>query len=384
MIGAQAIVIGTLVAGTAAFVTFNKSVSVSIDGKTEDVRTFGRTVSDVLAAQNVKVGSRDEVAPAPDSKISNDTDIVVNHSRQITLNVDGRESKVWTTARTVDEALDDAGVRAENAELSASRSKAIGRDGIDLSVNTEKQVQILVDGKAVPVKSTSATVGDALNDAGIKVGKDDIVSLPAVSPIVAGAPIKVLRVKNGEVKETKKVAHETETKKDSSEYEDYKKVTRKGEDGTKEIVYKKREVDGEEVAKSKVEEKVTKKPVKEVVTVGTKKRSTESDSPESDSKKSKSDDGGSDSSPDTPKSSEPSGSVWDRLAKCESGGDWHINTGNGYYGGLQFNAGTWKAYGGKGMPHENSREQQIAIAKKVQKAQGWGAWPACTAKLGIR
>ncbi len=79
-----------------------------------------------------------------------------------------------------------------------------------------------------------------------------------------------------------------------------------------------------------------------------------------------------------------SGSVWDRLAQCESGGNWSINTGNGFYGGLQFTLSTWRGYGGTGMPHQASREQQIAVAKKVQAGQGWGAWPACTAKLGIR
>ena len=83
-------------------------------------------------------------------------------------------------------------------------------------------------------------------------------------------------------------------------------------------------------------------------------------------------------------SSTPSGSVWDRLAQCESGGNWSINTGNGFYGGLQFSLSTWRAYGGTGMPHEASREEQIAVAERVQDAQGWGAWPGCTAKLGIR
>src|SRR5699024_7508710 len=75
--------------------------------------------------------------------------------------------------------------------------------------------------------------------------------------------------------------------------------------------------------------------------------------------------------------------TWDKLAQCESGGNWSINTGNGYYGGLQFSASTWKAFGGSGMAHQASKAEQIRVASKVQKAQGWGAWPACTAKLGI-
>jgi len=78
------------------------------------------------------------------------------------------------------------------------------------------------------------------------------------------------------------------------------------------------------------------------------------------------------------------GSVWDQLARCESGGNWSINTGNGYYGGLQFLPSTWRAVGGQGLPHENSREEQIARAEILLARSGWGQWPACTAKLGLR
>ncbi|BCW69877.1 transglycosylase family protein [Arthrobacter sp. NicSoilB8] len=76
-------------------------------------------------------------------------------------------------------------------------------------------------------------------------------------------------------------------------------------------------------------------------------------------------------------------SVWDSLAQCESSGNWATNTGNGYTGGLQFSQSTWAAYGGTGSAANASREQQIAVAEKVQASQGWGAWPACAAKLGL-
>ena len=77
--------------------------------------------------------------------------------------------------------------------------------------------------------------------------------------------------------------------------------------------------------------------------------------------------------------------VWDRIARCESGGNWHINTGNGYYGGLQFSGGTWRAFGGEtfaGRADLATRVEQITIAEKVLDVQGWGAWPACSRKLG--
>ncbi|MFH8985875.1 LysM peptidoglycan-binding domain-containing protein [Streptomyces varsoviensis] len=77
--------------------------------------------------------------------------------------------------------------------------------------------------------------------------------------------------------------------------------------------------------------------------------------------------------------------VWDRIAACESGGNWHVNTGNGYYGGLQFSAGTWRAHGGgayAATADRASRAQQIAVASRVQASQGWGAWPTCSARAG--
>ncbi|HYH31134.1 MAG TPA: transglycosylase family protein [Pseudonocardia sp.] len=78
----------------------------------------------------------------------------------------------------------------------------------------------------------------------------------------------------------------------------------------------------------------------------------------------------------------PSG-VWDELAMCESSGNWSANTGNGFSGGLQFTPSTWKAFGGEGKAHNASRAEQIAVAERVQDVQGWGAWPACSEKLGL-
>jgi len=77
---------------------------------------------------------------------------------------------------------------------------------------------------------------------------------------------------------------------------------------------------------------------------------------------------------------------WNRLARCESGGNWHINTGNGYYGGLQFSRSTWNGYHGRHFARRADkarRVEQIAVAERVLRGQGWGAWPACSAELGL-
>jgi LysM repeat protein len=75
--------------------------------------------------------------------------------------------------------------------------------------------------------------------------------------------------------------------------------------------------------------------------------------------------------------------TWEKLAQCESGGNWSINTGNGFYGGLQFTQQSWNGVGMSGSPHTASKEMQIEAGERLLAVQGWGAWPACTAKYGL-
>ncbi len=85
--------------------------------------------------------------------------------------------------------------------------------------------------------------------------------------------------------------------------------------------------------------------------------------------------------------SNPSNGVWDQIAQCESGGNWSINTGNGYYGGLQFAHSTWTGFGGQQYAeyaHQASRAEQIIVAERVLDSQGWDAWPTCARRLGLR
>jgi hypothetical protein len=139
------------------------------------------------------------------------------------------------------------------------------------------------------------------------------------------------------------------------------KISTPGVQGVKRVTYRIVRHDGKIISRKDVSSKIITHPVARVVTVGTKIAKPAKTAP-----------------------SVASGSVWDRIAQCESGGNWSINTGNGFYGGLQFTLSTWHAYGGSGMPNHAGRAQQIAVAQKVQASQGWGAWPACTSKLGLR
>ena len=198
---------------------------------------------------------------------------------------------------------------------------------------------------------------DALAAAKITVDHDDKLSASPNARLVDGAKFTFTRVDIKSKTKKVKVDYDTTRKKTSRLNKGVTKIDTRGVSGVRAVTYE------------LVRHKLIKKPVTEVILVGTKTAKKSS---------------GSSSSSSSSSSSTPSGSVWDKLAQCESGGNWSINTGNGYYGGLQFSLSTWREYGGKGYPHQASRDEQIRIAKKLQAAAGWVSWPACSSKLGLR
>jgi resuscitation-promoting factor RpfB len=356
----NAAVVSTLVGGTTAYATFDNTVTLSVDGKAESIHTFADTVDEVLAAQDIELGTHDVVAPSVSSPVEDGSEIAVRFGRPLTVTVDGVERQLWTTALSVDEALEDMGIRAAGAELSVSRSLGIGRRGLAFEVRTAKDVTLVADGKSTPLTTTAVTVREALADAGITLSKLDQISPALEDRVTSGLTLTVQRIVAEQRTVTVSVPHEVTRKNDSSLYEGETKVEVEGRDGTIERLIEVLIVDGTEGAPRVLSEKVLVPAVAEVVLVGTKERAS------------------------TPIDTSGDGGVWDQLAQCESGGNWAINTGNGYYGGLQFSLGTWQAYGGSGYPHENSKAEQIRIATKVRDARGgYGDWPACAAKLGL-
>jgi uncharacterized protein YabE (DUF348 family) len=374
--------------GTFAYAAADKQITLSVDGKEQTVNTFSRTVGDVLKSRGVAVGAHDEVAPSLDTKLSEGSAVAVRYGRQVTVQVDGEKKSFWTTAQSVGDAMNIVGLNAPGADISTSRSTTIGRRGLSWTVDTVKTVTIKSAGKSRTVKTTAGTVAGALAAAKITVDKDDLVSKKLDATVGQASTITVTDVSTKQVRKTKSIDHDTVEQKTKSLDKGQTQVKVDGHDGTRTYTYKVTLHDGKEHSRTLVSAKVTRQPVDEVVLVGTRKlkpKQTDDSSSSSSSSSGKSDGGSSDnggSSGDAP--AVASGSVWDRIAQCESGGNWHINTGNGFYGGLQFTLSTWHAYGGSGMPNQASREQQIAVAQKVQASQGWGAWPACTSKLGLR
>jgi resuscitation-promoting factor RpfB len=359
MIALSAIVVTAVAGTTFGYSALSKSVTLSLDGESEQVTAFGGTVGDVLAAQGVEVTDKDKVAPPLDEKVADGTSISVRFARPFEVNVDGDATTYWVTATTVSGALDAIGQRYAGADLSTSRSGEVDRDGLTLDVVTPKDLSIKIgDRKPVDRTLTALTVEDALEELGVEVGKRDETK-PAVDHVLEDGDKLVftdVRVKTLDVSD-EVVPFDTVEQEDGSMFEGQTEVVREGRDGLRDVTYRIVLRNGEVAVKKVVRQDLKRKPVSEVVKVGTKELAANF--------------AGGDS-------------VWDRLAQCEAGGNWAINTGNGYYGGLQFSLGTWRAYGGPGMPHTASRETQIAIATKVRNASGgYGAWPGCAAKLGL-
>jgi resuscitation-promoting factor RpfB len=361
LIAAATVALLSVLGAGFAYAAGNKSVTLSVDGHVTEVSTRASTVGEVLDEEGISVDKRDAVAPSTSSSIADGSRIAVRFGRELTLNVDGEKDDYWVTADSVNEALGQLGFRFSGADLSASRSAPIGRDGLTLSVATEKAVT-LVDGADKPrkVTTTSITVGDALKELKVKTNKFDEVQPNTGKLLDDGDRITVDHISKVVRTQRESLYNDTQVRYSDSMLEGHEKVLRSGHDGMKKVTYRFTREDGERTGSKVLSSKVLTQPVDRVEVHGTK-----------------------DPAP-APTTNYASGStVWDELAQCESGGNWAINTGNGYYGGLQFTLSTWQAYGGSGYPNEASREAQIAVAERVQAAQGWGAWPACAAELGL-
>ena len=348
-----------LVGGLLAYAVAQKSVTLLIDGQAREVGTYAATVGEVLEDEGVPAGEHDDVLPAPEQSLADGDTVVLNRARPLRLTVDGVDREVFVTALSVDEALSQLGYRSDDLVLSASRSERVPLDGMALTITRPKDVVLIADGEKRVVSTTAATAGDLLAEQGIALSATDKTSLYPEQVLLDQMTLQVFRVTIEQKSVTKPIPYETVEVDDPSAYEGEETVVTAGRAGQKVTTYRITRVDGKVAGRKELSSKVTREPVTEKVKVGTKKR------------------------PSAP--SVPSGGVWDALAQCESGGNWSINTGNGYYGGLQFNLGTWQAYGGQGYPHQNSREQQIAIAQKLVNANGgsYGAWPHCSSQLGL-
>ncbi|MGE9808161.1 MULTISPECIES: transglycosylase family protein [unclassified Janibacter] len=383
---AQTGVVGALVLGVSGVAMADKSVAVAVDGKTTTVHAFGGTVGDVLEKQGISVGQHDVVVPGVGEEVEDGDKIVVRYGRKLVVTVDGQKKTYWTTATTVGQALRDLGLRAQDAELSASRSASLGRSGLSLTMSTPKKVTIFAGGAKTSGTTNAINVKGALEDLGVKLPDADDTLKPGIwAKVKNGMSIHITRVTKDTVNVSTSIPFSTRTTSSASLWEGQTKVVTQGKPGTKVVTYRVAHKNGSESSRWVIGSRVTAQPVTQVVAQGTKQRPVATPEPSPTSSSSSSSSSSTTSAPTPSSTSTSSGSglnlanaaMWDRIAQCESTGNWSINSGNGYYGGLQFDIQTWLgAGGGDFAPRADlaSREEQITVANRVYADRGLQPW----------
>ena len=358
-----------LAGGASTASALYKDVELSVDGQVQEASGFALTVADVLAARGVTLTPADVVSPALDSAVANGATVTVRYSKQVTLDVDGVPHTFATTAATLSEAIandalpmqptqlaatsDDPALDLADARFSTPLATALPRAGLTVQVTTPKQVKLVVGGKKTTLTTTAPTVADLLVDQGLTVSPTDRLAPVGPATIAEGETITLDRVIVKTKTRTETVAFGTVKKNNSALWKGESRVLTAGKNGKATRTYAITIVNGKVTKKVVVTEVILTKATDQVLSVGTK------------------------TSANGVGLNLARAAMWDRIARCESGGNWHINTGNGYYGGLQFNMAAWNSNGGRDFAARAdlaSRAEQITVANRYYAKAGTRPW----------
>jgi len=346
----QGLVLAALLGGVTAYVAFEKTVNISVDGTVQQVHSFASTVGAALASANITTGSHDLVSPAVSTSLADNSTIIVKYGRPVNVMVNGTAEHAWVHSPTVGSALQELGIRALGARfVSVTGNTPIGRSGADFSIFTLRHLTFLVDGKTDPLNTTDATVQAAMGDAGITLHNQDTASVPLGSVPTDGETISIMRITGTtEVKQVS-IPYTVTKENDPTAYVGTTSVVTPGQDGVAQVTYALQIINGVKQAPKQISQTVIKQPVTEVDKVGTKALPTSASSLN-----------------------------WPALANCESGGDPKSVDSSGLYFGLyQFSISTWDSLGGTGLPSDASPSEQTTRAELLYQRDGAGQWPVC-------
>ena len=332
----------------------HKTVTLNVDGTAMTVTTMKSRVIDVIRENGFDVAERDDLYPAGNEPVREAEKIVLRRSRPLQVSLDGKAAKqVWTTASTVDEALAQLAM-TDTAPTAASRGSRVPLAGMALPVVTAKSVQIDDGGNIRTVHLAAPNVGALLAAAGAPLEQSDRVAPGAAAPVVDGMHLQVTRNRIENVTERVPLAPAVKRVEDPAMNISREIVEDPGSPGVQDVTFAVAKVNGVETGRLPIANTVVTPAREAVVRIGTK--------------------------PGTEVPPVADGSIWDAIARCESGGNWAINTGNGFYGGVQFDQGTWQSNGGlRYAPRADlaTREEQIAIAEALRARRGLAPWPVC-------
>ncbi len=345
----------------------DKTITITVDGEQRTIHTFAPSVAGALESAGLRVDEQDALAPTANSFVEDGSRIVLKRARPLALTVDGTQHEVWTTALTVDNALQQVGMTAPDMELSADRSRRIPLEGMALVVRNTKPITLL-DGVLPPkeIQSTALSVADLLTQQGVPLQDHDVVTPARNSPVLPGMTVQVTRVLTEERTYKQLVAPPVKKIRDPALPVGSEVVEDPGTPGEQTVTFRVTMANGQEVDRRQLAAQEVTPPRPARIRVGAK---------------------GSAARESAQRYTTTGTTVWDQIARCESGGNWAANSGNGYYGGLQFDKATWSSNGGDQYapyPNQASREQQIEIAQRVRNNRGnYHAWPTCSAQVGL-
>ena len=313
-IAAVGLGIGLLAGGATTATALHKDVQLSVDGQLRPGAAFGVTVADVLGGNGITLAAGDLVSPSLTSPVSDGQVITVSYAKPLDLTVDGRTEHLVTTAATLNQVLVEEAVPGlAKAWTSVQPAAQLPRNGLAVTVSTPKLVTLTVAGKKSQLTTTAVTVSDLLREQGLTASTDDRVFPASDTLLTEDDAVRLDRVVVSTRQVTEAVGFTTTRKKNSALWAGESRVVSYGKKGKADRTYEETKVNGKLDKQVIVAEKLLSKPMDAVIEVGTK------------------------TTANGVGINLARASMWDRIARCESGNNWHINTGNGYYGGLQFN-----------------------------------------------
>ena len=354
------VITAALVAGTTAFVSLDKHVTISVDGQVTKVRTYAASVDGVLHRAGVTVGPHDSLTPAPSVKVHDGTTITIARGRLLRLTIDGVTHQAWVTGDNVDQVLQQAGLRIpQAADVSVDRGARVPLTGMNISINLPHLVNVRVDGTVHSIVSTQTTLAGVLAEAGIVVNAADQISSDLQTRPYDGLSVIILRISSGQELASSQIPFTTSTVADPNLLVGTKKVEQVGKVGTMVATYQDGYVDGVQTTKSLVGQQVTVAPVAQIIGIGTKPKPKPKPKPVVIYKVA------------------ADGLNWKALSACEAGGRANA-VDPPYYGMYQFRANTWHAVGGTGLPSAASASEQTYRAQLLYKRSNWRTqWPVC-------
>ena len=325
----------------------------------QGVITRAGTLRDAFEDAGIKLDDNDRVEPGLDEPlVANQYQVNIYRARPVVI-VDGPVRQLVMSAyQTPKQIAKHAGIELrdeDKAGVDVSNDFVGDGASIRMSVDRATPVELTLYGKKETVYTQSVSVADFIKEKKIDLGKDDEVSVSGSTDITPGMQLSIWRNGKQTMTQEENVAYETEKIQDANRDVGFKQVDTVGVDGKKMVTYEVIMQNGVEVSRIAIQTVITKQPVKQVETVGSKSTNTFNGS---------------------------FAEALGRLRSCE--GSYSSNTGNGYYGAYQFDIQTWGGYGG--FPNAAAAPPAIQDEKAwlTYQRRGWQPWPSCTKKMGLQ